>query len=186
MADEDAGFVRQAQDLLDAVEHRLGRTARKVAARRAEIGHEERVAHEGRIADHIGQAGGRVAGRVQHVAPHLPDVQAVALGEEAVELAAVALELGTLVEDLAEGVLNHRDLLADPDPAAQPLLDIGRGREVVGVDMRLEDPLQIEPLGLDEGDHGIGRARVGPPRGIIEVEDRIDDGAGAPSGSRTT
>jgi hypothetical protein len=33
--------------------------------------------------------------------------------------AAVALELGAFVEDLAEGVLHHGDLRADADLAAQ-------------------------------------------------------------------
>jgi hypothetical protein len=47
-----------------------------------------------------------VARRVHHIGAQLPDVEAVAVPEEPVELRAVALELGAFVEDLAEGVLH--------------------------------------------------------------------------------
>ena len=178
MADEDAGGFRQCQNLLDRFPHRFSRPARKIAARRAEIGHEERVAHKRRVPDHIGQAGGRVAGRVQDIRAHLPDHQAVAFAEQPVELRAVALEPGAFVEDLAEGFLHHGDAFADPDLATQPFLDIGRGRQVVGMDMGFKDPFQPQIAGADEVDHRIGRPCVRPPRGIVEIQHRIDHRTG--------
>jgi hypothetical protein len=80
---------------------------------------------------------------------HLADLVGVAIVEQPVELAAVALELGAFVEDLAEGVLHDGDVLADADLAAQLLLDIGRGRQVVGVDMGLDQPLELEAVLAD-------------------------------------
>ena len=62
----------------------------------------------------------------------------VAVDDELVELRTVALELGTLVKHLAEGILNGGDMAADADLAADLLLDVGGGREVIGVDMRLD------------------------------------------------
>jgi hypothetical protein len=56
-----------------------------------------------------------------------------------VELAAVALELGSGVED----VLDDTDVPADGERAAEPVLDVGRGREVVRVDVGLENPLDL-------------------------------------------
>ena len=178
VADEDPGLVGQREDLLDRGEEGLGRTAREIAARGAEVGHEQGVADEGGVADDIGQAGRRVARGVQHPRREAADREAVAVDEEPVELAAVALELGALVEDLAEGVLDDADVLADADPAAQPLLQIGRGREVVGMDVGFEDPLDLQPVVAEMGDDGVGRAGVGVARGIVEVEHGIDHRAG--------
>ena len=73
-------------------------------------------------------------------AGHAADLVGVAILEQPVELAAVALELGALVEHLAEGVLHDGDVLADADLAAELALDVGRGRQVVGMDMGLDQP----------------------------------------------
>jgi hypothetical protein len=69
--------------------------------------------------------------------------------EQRVELRAVALELGAFVEDLAEGVLHDHDLAADADLAAELLLDVGRSRQVVGMDVGLDDPLKLQAVFLD-------------------------------------
>jgi hypothetical protein len=67
-----------------------------------------------------------------------------------------------------------RDVLADADPAAQPLLQVGRGRQVVGVDVGFEDPLDLEPLAPDVGDDRVGRGRVGATARVVEVEHAVD------------
>ena len=120
-----------------------------------------------------------MARRVQHVTAQLADVETVAFDEKLVELRPVALELGAFVEDLAERVLHHGDTVADPDLAADLFLDIGRGREVVGMHMAFQKPLNIIPFFLHEGDDRIGGPGVGPTRGIVEIEDGIDNRAGA-------
>ena len=75
-----------------------------------------------------------------------------------VELAAVALEFGPGIEDPAEDVLDDTNVVADAERAAEPLLDVGRGREVVRVDVGLEDPLDLKPLLPDEGDELVRRS----------------------------
>jgi hypothetical protein len=107
-------------------------------------------------------------------------MEAVALAEQPVELRPVAPELGAFVEHLAEGVLHDADVLADADPAAQPLLQIGRGRQVVGVDVGLEYPLHLQPFGPHMGDDGIGRGGVGPPARVVEIEHAVDYCGGTP------
>ncbi len=81
----------------------------------------------------------------------LADVKAVAFLEQLVELAAVALELGALVEDLAEGVLHHGDLVADADLAAEVFLQIGRGGQVVGMDVGFENPRKFKAFVFAHG-----------------------------------
>ena len=78
----------------------------KSAARGAGIGHEQRVADERGIADHVGHVRRRVAGRVHDPRADLAQPEPVAVVEQDVELAAVALEFAAGVEDLAEDVLD--------------------------------------------------------------------------------
>ena len=74
-----------------------------------------------------------MAGGVHDIGHHRADGVGIAVAEEPVELGAVALELGAFVEDLAEGVLNDRDVLADAQFAAELLLDVGCAGQVVGM-----------------------------------------------------
>ena len=113
---------------------------------------------------------------------HAADLISVAIREQAVELAAVALEFRTLVEHLAEGVLDRDDLLADADLAAEFLLDVGRSREMVRMDVRLDQPLHVEPLAAHEIDDLVG-GFIGNAAGrIVEIHDGIDDGASLRAG----
>ena len=93
--------------------------------------HEERVADECGIADHIGHAVRCVSRNVKGDRVEFADREALAVNEQMVELAAVTLEFGPGIEDLAEGVLDDADVLADAERAAEPLFDVGRGKEVV-------------------------------------------------------
>lgn len=97
-----------------------------------------------------------MAGRVNRECGQRADLIAVAILEQAVELAAVALELGAFVEDLAEGVLDDGDVLADADLAAELALYVGRSGKVVGMDMGLDQPFEIEAVLFDESDDRIG------------------------------
>ena len=73
------------------------------------------------------------------------DREALAIREQMVKLPAVALEFGARIEDLAKDVLDDTDVLADAERTATPVFDVGRSREVVRVDVGLEDPLDLEP-----------------------------------------
>jgi hypothetical protein len=44
-------------------------------------------------------------------------------------------------------------LSADADLAAELVLDVGRARQVVGMDMGLDQPLKLQAVGLDVLDH---------------------------------
>ncbi len=60
-----------------------------------------------------------MAGCVHRAGLDRADLEGVAILEQVVELAAVALEFGAGIEDLAEGVLDDGDLVADAEPAAE-------------------------------------------------------------------
>ena len=87
MANKDARLIRQGQDLLDRLEQHFRRPTGKIASRGAEIRHEQRVTDKCRVSDHICHAGGCMAGRVENIATHLPNMEAVAIAEQSIELA---------------------------------------------------------------------------------------------------
>ena len=80
------GSARQAPDR--AVEL-VGVAAGEVGAGGAVIRHEHRVADEHRILDLVGDVGRGVPGRVQHLHVELADLEALAILEQVVEVAAV-------------------------------------------------------------------------------------------------
>ena len=59
----------------------MGVAAGEIGARRAEIGHEQRVADERRILDLVGDVGGGVARRVDHLDIEFADLEALAVLE---------------------------------------------------------------------------------------------------------
>ena len=92
-----------------------------------------------------------------------------------VELAAAALELGSGVEHLAEDVLDDTDVPADGERAAEPVLDVGRCREVVRVEVGLENPLDLQPLLTDEGDELVRRFRRRAASGGVVIQYGVDN-----------
>ncbi len=106
------------------------------------------------------------------------DGEAVAVVEKLVELAAVAAERGPFVEDFAEDVLHLDDVAADGQTAAEAFLQVGRGRQVVGVSVGLQQPVNLKVFGLHIGDQGVGRGGRGAARGGIIIQHAVDDGAG--------
>ena len=182
VAHEQPRRGRQGQHPLDAVPQLPRIAAGKVRPGRPAVGHEQRIADKGRIAHHMRHAGGRVAGGVDRGAGHLADRVGVAIIEQPVELRPVALEFGAFVEHLAERVLHHGDVTPDPDPAAQLALDIGRGGQMVGVDMGFDQPFDRQALDADKGDDLLGVVIGDPPGGIVDVHHAVDDRAGVAGG----
>jgi hypothetical protein len=62
-----------------------------------------------------------------------------------VELAAIAGEAAAGIEQLAEHLLHLADVAADGDAPAELLLEVGRGRQVVGVGMGFQYPFDPAP-----------------------------------------
>ena len=123
-----------------------------------------------------------MAGDVQHRDREITDGEARAIGEELVEIGAVAVEIAADVEGCPEGFLHGDDVLADGDLAAKACLQIGRGREVIGVGVGFEQPIHLQIMRRDMGDYGIGRGGGGAARGGIVVEHAVDDGGAAGEG----
>jgi glyoxylate carboligase len=134
MAHEQPRLVGQlVQDPPDRAEQLARAAAREVGARRAGIRHEG-VADERRVTDHVDNVGRGMARSVHDLRRDLAQPEGVAGLEQHVELAAGALDLGAGVENLAEHVLDGRNLGADRKLAAELLLDVRRSRQMVGAD----------------------------------------------------
>ena len=106
--------------------------------------------------------------------------EALAVGEQAVEVAAVGLQV-VGVEDRPEDPLHVLDVLADADRRAGLRLDVGRAGQVVGMGVGLQHPDDIVALGLRGREDGVDRANVDRAGLGVVVEHGVDDG-GLPRG----
>ena len=112
--------------------------------------------------------------------------QRLAVDEQPVELGAVAGEAGAPVEDLAEHVLHRDDVRPDGELPAELLLQVGSGGKVVGMGVRLEQPLDLQDLPPGERDDVVGGPGAGAARGVVEIEDAVDDRGDPRLGVMTT
>ena len=124
-------------------------------------------------ADDEGDRAQGVAGREHHAHGEPAEVEALAVGEQPVEVPVDVEGRRQVVEALPElGDLAH--LGADRGRRAELLLEIGGGHEVVGVGMGVEIQAHLEPLGGEVGEDRIGRGGAGARRPEIEVPDDVD------------
>ena len=98
--------------------------------------------------------------------------------EQLVKLRAVAC-CAMLVIDVGKRLLHRLDRRADGHFAAQLPLQVGCGRQVVGVGVGFQQPAACQLVFANEGDHLVGRGGGRAARLGVVVEHRIDHGAGA-------
>ena len=95
--------------------------------------------------------------------------------QEPVELRAVRREFTSHVEQRAERLLHLDHASADPGASAELSLEVVRRRQMVGMNMGLENPLDVKTVGFHSGNQLVGRSRHRPPRFRVEIQYRIDD-----------
>ncbi|MNZ86742.1 hypothetical protein D3C78_1055770 [compost metagenome] len=118
-----------------------------------------------------------MAGGVDGAGLDAANPEGLAVVELVVELAAIGGEFGFDVEQLAEGLLDHRDLVADAQLAAELLLEVVAGAQVVGMHVGLQDPLHAQAVLAHVGDQPVGAlVRGAPGRGVV-VQHRVDQRA---------
>ncbi len=163
---------------MNAGPQRACAAARKVRAGGAAVRHEDRIVDERGVADEIGDRSQRVARSQQDVDVQVADPEAFAVGEELVPLRTVGRERGVVIVDAFPQLLHVDDLFADRGRHAGFRIEIAGRREVVGVGMRVQNPDQLVAFTFDVGEQGVGRSRRRGRRIRVEIEDRVDDGAG--------
>ena len=67
--------------------------------------------------------------------------------------------------------------MADGQLTAELFLEIGRRRQVIGVGVGLQQPLDRETFGFHVINEGVGRSVRGAARSRIVVQHAVDDGA---------
>ncbi len=167
----------QAQNFAGRGVQGFGVAAREVAASGAHIGHEHGVAHKHRVAKLVSHASRGVARHIHGVASQAAHVDGVPIGKQMVKLRAVQLEAGFHVEDALEHFLHAADVVANRGFAAQVLLQIRRGAQVVGMGMGFHNPLDLQIIGFDKFDNFVSRLVAGAARLGVVVQHRVDDGA---------
>ncbi len=114
-------------------------------------------------------------GDVERNGRNVADGEAVSVSEQAVELGAVAAELGSFVEYLAEHLLNDGNAGTDSQRPAKLFLQIGRGGQMVRVRVRFEQPVDRQRLPLDESDDVVGGPRRSTPSFLVKIQNAVDD-----------
>ena len=90
-----------------------------------------------------------MAGRMHSDAFKRAKLQYVTIFKQPIKLTAIALEVCASIEDFAECILHIGDLCADGNFATKFGLQIRRRREVIGMNMGLEYPLQFQIIALE-------------------------------------
>ena len=154
-------------------------SAGEVAACGADVGHEERVAHEHRITKAVGHTGRCGAGHLDHAAVQLTEFDDIALAKQVIELRSVCVGARLQVEDAFEHLLHPRDVATDGDLPAELRSQVRLCRQVIGMGMGLQNPRHVQIVGAHPIEDPVGRC-VARATGLqVVIEYRIDDGAEA-------
>ena len=139
MTHEQPGFAGQGQQAAHRAVELARVAAGEVASRRAHVRREQRVANEHGVAEAVGHARRRVTGDGEGLAGKIAGREALAIGEQVVELGTVGAEPGFEVEDALEDLLDPGDPRADRGmsaPAPSLIVAMARNR-VIGRDNAL-------------------------------------------------
>ena len=96
------------------------------------------------------------------------------IGKQAIEFAAVAAQVRR-IEHWAKDLLHIANVLTDADLGAGFELDVRRARQMVGVRVGLEHPVDGKAFGLCRLEDAVGRFGRGPAARVVVVEHGIDD-----------
>ena len=119
-----------------------------------------------------------MSGGTQHPTFNVANRERVAVRKKPVELTAIRCEVGQ-VEYAFEYLLHRRYLCTYCGLSAELLLQVRCTAQVVGMDMRFENPVDGECVFIDVFDKRVGRRRRRPPGCCVVVEHRVDDGGTA-------
>src|SRR3546814_18790824 len=112
---------------------------------------------------------------VEHGDREVADRKTFAIRPEPAEVRTVAAELGAGVANVAEHRLAVADMLADRYRAAEDIPKPGRRRQMVGMRMGLEQPVDRDAGLHPMCDDRFGRRGRSPPRGRSIVENAAAD-----------
>ena len=101
-----------------------------------------------------------------------------------IELAAVRDKFVAEIVDTLERTLHTEDPATNRNPAAECLSQVLCGRKMIGMGVRLENPVQLQPSRTAVFDDALDAAGAGATRTPIVIEHWIDDGRGARRGVR--
>ncbi len=142
--------------------------AREIAASRADVRHEQRIADKDRISNLVSHVGGCMSWHMNRPAGQAADGKRRSVVEQVVELRPVEPELRFQIEEFLEHPLYTANVLAYCYLATQAALQVWRGRHVVGVRMRLENPLDTQFVRAHKRNDLISTCRRCPPRlGVV-------------------
>jgi hypothetical protein len=167
---------RQCQESLRGSVQLMGITPREVTARGTNVGREQRIPHEYRIANQVSHVSGRVTRHMQGRRRQGAKGEGLAVIEQVIELGSISGELRSQVKQRLENLLDAINHAPDCDTSSDLRLEVRRIREVICVGVGLKDPVDGELLRTNESDHVVCRRVRRAPAAWVEIENRVDDG----------
>ncbi len=155
-------------------------TPRKITTGRSQIGHEQGVAHEHRVAHLVSHARRGVAGHVDRLGLQVPNGKRHPFFDKVIELASIQAKLRFKVEYFLEHTLHSGNVRADGYFSTQARAHIRRSRQVIGMGMGFQNPLNRQIHFLHESNDLIGGGRRRSPRFWIVIQHRINYCANGP------
>lgn len=96
-----------------------------------------------------------MAGRQDRDCRHPADIECFTIGKKMIEMTAIRRKIRSQIENLLESLLHGRNLPPNSRSAAQLVLEIVCGRQMIGVRVRFEDPFCLQSFFADEGDYPV-------------------------------
>ena len=95
------------------------------------------------------------------------DRKRISIMQNPVELTAVSPEAAILVKNRAKGPLHGRNVTTNRNVSTELCPNVRRAREMIGMNMGLQDAIDREATIPNIGNQGIGRIRREGARGVV-------------------
>ncbi|MNJ54813.1 hypothetical protein D3C77_502700 [compost metagenome] len=149
VAHEQPRLSGEGENALDRAIQSPSTCPREVTTGCSVIRHEQGVTDKGDSLplnfDHVGHACRRMPWGVQGAGAQVANCKVLLVVEQHIELAAIASEAAVSIEQGAEDFLHLSNLAANCNSPSQGLLEIRRGRQMIGMYMGFENPLNRTP-----------------------------------------
>jgi len=159
------------------LEERAGAAAMEIASRGTGIRHEQRVARENGVADDEAKMINGVTRSGERLDREVAEREMFAVGQEFVERVELDV-VGLQAVDIRDCGGDFTDPITDRDCPAQKPFELGSPRDVVVMDVCVENPAEPQSSLSHEARNHLDWLTTGVPRRGIEVEYWIDDSAG--------
>ena len=106
------------------------------------------------------------------------NAEMLAVSQQAIKLRTICRKIRLRVKNALEYLLHRIDVITDGRFATQMLFQIRRRRQMIGMGMGLEYPIDRELVFANKGNHLVSRIGVSTAGLGVVIQNGVDNGAG--------